>query len=367
MSFILANTFAVLAAAGAVGPLADFEIEHVQNMTRISYSQPLVSKDRPAGPVIIGGGVLEIILDGNDLTPSLLSKYSEGGYYATYELGIDPNGAVKTCKSFAYGGPSLIDTHICRAIGKTAQFKFTPGYELDAPVGYVPIFLSWSTRKHIADPIVFHTKDAGIPISITYTKAAKAKAAECAIYDDDITDAEKLITCNALKQSNRFQTKLLRVKKPKYGVSNQFWVNSWVKAKNPLPAAESTLKWGQNYYDSSPAAYTYPNAMPANAKMITPSIGKFFMELKNSERPDLNEPKYSRYAGVATLAIAINPDGSVNSCKPYISSQAAGLDIKACQIAVERGRFVFTAGKPNDTDLRYIKVPVEWPEATPNE
>ncbi len=371
MSFILASTLTLLAAAGATEPIADFEIEHLQYMTmnNASRSRPLVNKDRPAGPVIIGAGTLEIILDGTILTPDLLNKYSPAGYYGTYELGFDANGAITTCTKLSYGGPDLIDTHICRAFNKTAHFKFTPKYAMDAPVGYFPINFNWGTRKHIAEPIAFAKKDAGIPINLTFTKATKTKAAKCDNYDNDITEAEKVSICIAIQKSKRFQAQLLRVKKPKhnYAIANQFWVNGWIKPKYPLPPAQSTLKWEQGNYDTSPAPYTYANAIPANAKMITPSIGKFFMELKNSDRPELNENSWNQLSGNATIAVAINPNGSVHSCKPYISSQAFGLDIKACQVAVERGRFVFTVGKPTDTELRYIAVPVEWPEAIPSE
>ena len=370
MSIILASTLTLLAAVGAVEPKADFEIEYLQNlnMVRASYSQPQANKDRPAGPILIGAGALEMALDSAILSPDLLNKYSEGGYYANYELGFDANGAVNSCKSFSYGGPSLIDTHICRAMGKAAHFKFAVEFLMDAPAGYLPISFNWGSRKHIAEPIVFTTKDSGILVNLTYTKLKNAKLAECTNYDTNITEAEKLQICTAMRLSKRFQAQMLRVKKPKksYGVTNQFWVNSWIKAKSPMPLAESTLKWEQGFYDNSPSSYTYPNAIPANAKRITLSMGKFFMELKNSDRPDLNEGQWQRYEGAATIAVAINPDGSVHSCKPYISSQAAGLDIKACQVAVERGRFVFTAGKPTDTELRYIAVPVAWPEPTPS-
>jgi hypothetical protein len=368
MSIILASTLALLAAAGTVEPMADFEIEPVQYSTMISNSMPSATKDRPSGPMIIGGGTLEILLDGNDLSPELLSKFSEDDYYGQYELGFDANGAVTTCTKLSYGGPGLIDTHICRSFGKAAQFKFAPKYLMDAPVGYLSIYFNWGRRKHIAEPVVFTKKDKGIPINMTYTKATNTKAADCKNYDNDITDSEKSQICLAIQHSKRFKAQLLSLKKPKvsYGNANQFYVNGWIKPKSPNPPAESTLKWEMDQYHQSPAAYTYPNAIPANAKRITASMGKFFMELKNSDRPDLKESQWQRYNGDATIAVAINPDGSVHSCKPYISSQAAGLDIKACQVAAERGRFVFTAGKPTDTELRYIAVPVAWPEAPSN-
>jgi hypothetical protein len=330
MLIIIANAMAFVGAAGA-GATPDFEIKTIEQYVRLPFQQPFVTKERPAGPVLVGGGQLTMEFDARDFPVDLIDE--EYGNFGRYEIGFDATGKVASCGKVDSGLEAAGEV-VCTMIRKLARFQFAPGYELDAPAGYIPIYVNWQERVFITEPITFTKREKGIKVQLNYTYATRKKQAECEIYDDSFK-------ARALRSKNR----------------SEKWVTAWLKPKQPAPQAESVVTWSQTDYDYGQTKYIYPNAFPANAQFLTSAMGAFVWDLKFTDRPnEINSD------GTAKIALSINPDGTVNSCKPYHSSASLGLDLKACQIAKERGRFNFAPGKNTGTEIRYLAVDVNWPQ-----
>ncbi len=354
--------FLTSTSASAQKAGAPVKFDDLNQGVRESYGKPAISSARPAGPVIKDAGTVEFDFDAKDFPLDLIGK--EYGSWFFLELGFDANDNLSHCNPmpFAYSinarELSPDSEHFCKIARSKLRFLYNPKYMLDAPSGYLAVNVLWNKKLFPAKPYRLSRNASGIEIKGIITTTRSGKASNCEIWTRGLSDGEKTEICGSLGKSPLFTSRLAACAKRGGGARKSF--TAWLDAAKPAPSPESYVEVSEMRYDSTPDPYTYPGSIPTGVAMMPTGIGQFFLTLDHVDRPDKNLAAWEQAKGYASLALEIAPDGSILSCKPHIGSDNAGLDLKACEIAKARGRFVFTSGIRIDKP-HYYSAKVEWP------
>jgi hypothetical protein len=223
--------------------------------------------------------------------------------------------------------------------------------------GYIALSLTWAKQFTPKSPIQFGPKDSGLSAYFYIDPKAKLQSEQCSLYAEEVTDAARPKICEGLLASTAFQNRRAKFMRKRSSKST-YTVSAWVLPDTGA-VAQSLVKWSETQYDQNPPAFYDSTAYVVNDPGNLPT-GQFFWTLKYSDRPDAKAESWSRYQGKAVLNLTINPDGSVQSCRPYQYSDAAVMDFKACAIAKQTGRYVVTNGVKADKPYS-VFVDAEWP------
>ncbi len=319
------------------------------------------------GPFLIGAGELLYTPNPSDFPLGKLRDDDEFGIdWAQMELSIDANGAIKKCQATELNSSSwrFTDETLCPALISTSKFKYAEGFQLDAPIGYLTVSVTWQRRKHLTPNFSFTGNGKGPSLSLRYSKPKTAKEKPgCDIWSTALTVEDQQRVCDQLSAQPSFQAKLKKMPKSVY-YSEDFgaYVTAWLSpgSLSDLPA-ENLIEWrtrGNPYrYNPSKDRFRYPNALPEGASILATETGYLRLSITRKDKPAFALENY--VDGVSTLALEIGSDGGVKSCRPYRSSESAALDWYACKLAIARAKFVLAPGE-TITGKQYMLHDVRW-------
>lgn len=356
---MIVGIIAAAALAATSGP--QFEYGELMVSSSANPPPPSRSADFPAGPHLFGAGTLIYVPDPADYPVNMVLNDNDRSY--ELELGIRTDGKIHSCRN-KYDPSNSRDRNspaiepFCRAILRKARYEFSPGFQMDAPVGYITIDVIWSQRKQFSPEIRFVGKGQGAEFSLSYSPPSEEKKeASCYFFSNGLTDAEKKLLCTRLLADKAFTKSRKRFQKSRghpYGHS----VKGWLAAPPESRPDESLVIW----HESAPSyrsIYSYGDVTPIGGTYLTPILGSFELVLSKADVPKFAVYLYSHT--LSTVAIEVNKDGTAKNCRPAESSISAGLDFEACQLALKRGRFTFATDVASLREPLYLLHEVQWP------